>query len=768
MLQQLLEEAEISKQEFEESQKPSEQGNKPGRGTTSSKRGRGRGRGAGKTQTKLTDFVGKNNLKKTVSDDDAIKTDNVGIQELQTARQPKMVTGGTMRKYQLEGLQWLVSLFMNGVNGILADEMGLGKTIQTISLLAYLMENDINGPFLVVAPLSTLTNWIDELSFWTPTIPSCLYHGSKDERKELRETVMVNPGSKEFPIVVTSYNICMNDRKFLDKFNWRYIIIDEGHRLKNVDSKLIRELSYFNSENRLLITGTPLQNDLSELWSLLHFLQPNVFNKWDDFEAWFDFSDLADKSTYENIFTEDRKKSLVSSLHDVLRPYLLRRVKRDVGKMLPKKREYVIFAPLTEMQRDLYGAILDGSSRTYLTNKVVETLSMNTPLPIRTTSRGKKRKSPDSTGLCTPAKSARTSRDSTPASSLKSAKTTRSGRKVRKSYAELSDKQFFDSVESSETAGSEDDVDVEAKQRADTFTLAKKLVANKKLQNPDMQLRLCCNSPHNFFNPFIQPDGTPGTPDESLVAASGKMLLLDQLLPALFKDGHKVLIFSQFKLQLDILEDYAALRGWKYCRIDGSVAQQDRADQIKKFNTPPNQKTAANLFLLTTRAGGQGINLTAADTVILFDSDWNPQQDLQAQDRAHRIGQTRNVIVYRLATRNTIEEKLLEAAEGKRRLEKLVIKKGGVTADDAEGQSKALAGATETLIEELRQLLRKSDGEKFSADKAVIGPEELAILTDRSDEAYVRAEKGMDRMDAFKTLDIEKLAAGELLERLET
>lgn len=259
-----------------------------------------------------------------------------------------------------------------------------------------------------------------------------------------------------------------------------------------------------------------------------------------------------------------------------------------------------------------------------------------------------------------------------------------------------------------------------------------------------MQLRLACNSPHNFYNPWSQDSGLEV--DETLVTSSGKMLLLDRLLPALFERGHKVLIFSQFKTQLDILEDYARdLRGWNVCRIDGSVAQEDRQNQIREFNTNLDYK----LFLLSTRAGGQGINLASADTVILFDSDWNPQQDLQAQDRAHRIGQKRPVVIFRLATKGTVEEELLSSAGAKRRLEKLVIKKGGYKTmgqkmDKADSMSK----------EALKAVLLK-DGEvfKYTGGDVILSDEDLDILCDRSDASYVRAEKGLGDATGFKIVE---------------
>ncbi|OCK78189.1 ISWI chromatin-remodeling complex ATPase ISW2 [Lepidopterella palustris CBS 459.81] len=742
-------------------------------------------RGEGKSTGKISDFFKREDIEKKASKgnvaealqeaaaEEEVKKSDIGIQNLKSARQPRLVTGGIMRSYQLEGLEWLISLYENGINGILADEMGLGKTIQTIAFLAYLREKKSYGPFMIAAPLSTTSNWVEEFRKWTPDIPVVLYHGSKADRKEIREQRLKYPGSDEFPVVVTSYEICMNDRKFLAGFGWKFIIIDEGHRIKNLDCRLIRELQSYQSTNRLLITGTPLQNNLNELWSLLHFLMPAIFDKFDSFESWFDFSALGDRKSYEELFSEERKQYLVSSLHAVLKPFLLRRVKADVENMMPRKREYILFAPLTPMQRELYQAILDGTSRDYLEEKAVERLSLGstsgtaTPRSARSTG-SLKRKIHDSSAD-TPNKSAKSSREATPSNSLQGKR----GRgRPRKNYEEISDRKFFAQMEASTSSPGDSELDSEAEEeqiRTTTLALAKRQIGAKKLQNPIMQLRLCCNSPYNFFNPFISTSTGPTPkesfttetePDETLVTTSGKMLLLDALLPELLKRGHKVLIFSQFTTQLDLLSTYCtALRSWPVCRIDGSVPQAERQSQIRAFNKPAptsrkapkgqqqrEEEQACNIFLLTTRAGGQGINLAAADTVILFDSDWNPQQDLQAQDRAHRIGQTRNVIVYRFATRNTVEARLLAGAEGKRRLEKLVIRKGGVRAGGRPGKD----DAAKEELEELQRLLRREDGEKFDVDAVVggdmklLGKRELEVLLDRSDEAYVRAEKGLD------------------------
>ncbi|KAH0090567.1 SWI/SNF chromatin remodeling complex component, partial [Aureobasidium melanogenum] len=543
---------------------------------------------------KISDYLNKDDLKAKAGDksvnealaeeaDSGVKAGDIGVQNLRSAKQPALVTGGLMRSYQLEGLEWLTSLYENGLNGILADEMGLGKTIQTISFLAFLREKGTYGPFLIASPLSTTSNWVNEFHKWTPDIPVVLYHGSKQEREEIRRKRFKNPGSKDFPVICTSYEICMNDRKFLANYGWKFIIIDEGHRIKNLNCRLIRELQSYQSANRLLITGTPLQNNLTELWSLLHFLMPTIFDKLESFESWFDFSALNQRNGYEDILSEERKTNLVTSLHAILKPFLLRRVKTDVETSLPKKREYVLYAPLTATQRELYQEILEGNSRAYLENKAVESLSgTNTPRSTRGSSL--KRSRPEE-GSATPIKSVKSSRASTPATTA-SARGSRRAKKAQ-NYEELSDTAYFKQMQDQQSEDEEQPLnssEEEAQEQAQTLALAKKLIGAKKLQNPVLQLRLCCNSPHNFFYPFVEEDNSDV--DETLVTESGKMLLLDSLMPTLLERGHKVLIFSQFKTQLDLIETYCeVLRGWKCSRIDGGVSQPDRQEQIAQFNS---------------------------------------------------------------------------------------------------------------------------------------------------------------------------------------
>ncbi|PTB64662.1 hypothetical protein BBK36DRAFT_1123433 [Trichoderma citrinoviride] len=745
----------------------------------------------------------------------------LGEHNLQMATQPKCMVGGTMREYQLEGLTWMYEICSQGMSGILADEMGLGKTIQTISLIALLREQEqYLGPHLIVAPLSTLSNWIDEFHKWVPSIPIEMYHGNKAQREEIfRKKIMNHLKSgrptEKFPVVCTSYEMVLNDHHNLSRIKWEFIIIDEGHRMKNADAKLFQQLRQFSSATRLLITGTPLQNNLKELWSLLHFLLPNIFTDWEAFESWFDFSELGDEQGTQQFIEDQMKQDLVKKIHLILQPLLLRRIKQDVAAYLPKKREYVLFAPMTKEQTDLYKVISNKSidTRSYLEDKAVEMIRSKTAsrattrsssrarsttkkgeddkpvsLPLRQSARGKdrsaspanafslmmgkrgpgrppknaksnpessptiqtpKRKSPP-TSLASDPKSAKSSRQSTPLSTRGRRHAGRSYKEADSDEEKMSDDEFEEKLAREMATEDSDDksakpMSAEDTELAQTLDMAKKQISRKKLGNPLAQLRLVCNSPHNFYNPWAVATDIPV--DESIVTASGKMLLLDRLLKHLFLSDHKVLIFSQFTTQLDILEDYCReLRGWKVCRIDGSIAQADRRESIKLFNTNPDYK----IFLLSTRAGGQGINLASADTVILFDSDFNPQQDLQAQDRAHRIGQERPVLVYRLATKGTVEESLLLSADAKRRLEKLVIRKGGFKT-----MGQKLNEKEEELDPETLRALLLKDGQVYevSGGDDILSDQDLATICDRTEEAFEKAARGDGDADAFRVVE---------------
>ena len=465
---------------------------------------------------------------------------------------PGFIQGGQMRDYQVAGLNWLISLHENGISGILADEMGLGKTLQTIAFLGYLRHiMGITGPHLITVPKSTLDNWKREFAKWTPEVNVLVLQGAKEERHNLINDRLID---EKFDVCITSYEMILREKAHLKKFAWEYIIIDEAHRIKNEESSLAQIIRLFNSRNRLLITGTPLQNNLHELWALLNFLLPDVFGDSEAFDQWFSGQN------------EDQD-TVVQQLHRVLRPFLLRRVKSDVEKSLLPKKEVNLYIGMSEMQVRWYQKILE---------KDIDAVN----------GAGGKRES------------------------------------------------------------------------------------KTRLLNIVMQLRKCCNHPYLFEG--AEP-GPPYTTDEHLVTNAGKMVMLDRLLVRMKKQGSRVLIFSQMSRLLDILEDYCVFREFKYCRIDGGTAHEDRISAIDEYNKPDSEKF---IFLLTTRAGGLGINLTSADIVILYDSDWNPQADLQAMDRAHRIGQTKQVVVYRFVTENAIEEKVLERAAQKLRLDQLVIQQG--------------------------------------------------------------------------------------------
>ncbi|KAM4615502.1 lymphoid-specific helicase isoform 1-T1 [Polymixia lowei] len=597
------------------------------------------------------------------------------------AQQPGLFTGGVMRWYQIEGIEWLRMLWENGINGILADEMGLGKTIQCIAHIAMMIDRKVTGPFLVVAPLSTLPNWINEFRRFTPKVSVQLYHGPKPERgKLLRHVRSLQGPLNMYPVVVTSFEIAMLDIKVLQRFQWKYLIVDEGHRIKNLNCRLVRELKTLPTDNKLLLTGTPLQNNLAELWSLLNFLLPEVFDDLKSFESWFDVDTISAEA--ENVVANEREQNVLSMLHQILTPFLLRRLKSDVTLEVPPKKEIIVYAPLTAKQEAFYTAVV---------NKTI----------CKMLGREKKEAPAELTASGRPIRRTRKVVDY--------AKTERE--------ASYDLEKYLDSVRKEQEQSSTPVVDVQSPLDAQI---------NLKLQNILMLLKRCCNHPYLVEYP-LDPATQEFKIDEQLVQSSGKFLILDRLLPALKKRGHKVLIFSQMTSILDILMDYCYLRGFQYSRLDGSMSYADRDENMTKFSTDP----AVFLFLLSTRAGGLGINLTAADTVIIFDSDWNPQADLQAQDRCHRIGQTKPVVVYRLVTANTIDQKILERASAKRKLEQMVIHKNKFKGGRADlNQTKSCID-----LDELMGLLKTRDAEKeLKVSKGkVISDKDLETLLDRSD-----------------------------------
>uniref|UniRef100_A0A8C5AKB5 SWI/SNF related BAF chromatin remodeling complex subunit ATPase 2 n=1 Tax=Gadus morhua TaxID=8049 RepID=A0A8C5AKB5_GADMO len=488
-------------------------------------------------------------------------------------KQSTLLVNGSLKHYQVQGLEWMVSLYNNNLNGILADEMGLGKTIQTIALITYLMEHKrLNGPYLIIVPLSTLSNWVYELDKWSPSVVKISYKGSPG----LRRGMVPQLRSGKFNVLLTTYEYIIKDKQILAKIRWKYMIVDEGHRMKNHHCKLTQVLNtHYVAPRRLLLTGTPLQNKLPELWALLNFLLPTIFKSCNTFEQWFN---APFAMTGERVdLNEEETILIIRRLHKVLRPFLLRRLKKEVESQLPEKVEYVVKCDMSAIQKVLYRHMQRGILL---------------------------------------------------------------------------------------TDGSEKD--------------KKGKGGAKTLMNTIMQLKKICNHPYMF--PHIEesfaehlgyPNGVISGPD--LYRASGKFELLDRILPKLEATQHRVLLFCQMTTLMTIMEDYFAYRNFTYLRLDGTTKSEDRAELLKKFNEKGSQFF---IFLLSTRAGGLGLNLQAADTVVIFDSDWNPHQDLQAQDRAHRIGQKNEVRVLRLCSVNSVEEKILAAAKYKLNVDQKVIQAG--------------------------------------------------------------------------------------------
>ena len=529
-------------------------------------------------------------------------------------KQPKSIVGGTMRDYQLEGLNWLLKMHYCNINGILADEMGLGKTLQTISLIAQLILQDESAPSIVIVPKSTLSNWVKEFRRWCPSIDVFEFYAAYGERELLRPRI---PRVSSYHVLLTTYETVMAEKILLKGVKWNYLIIDEAHRIKNEKSVLSQVVRIFSTKHRLLLTGTPLQNNLQELWALLNFLMPSVFACSQDFNQWFDLTsaDLNDQSF------------IITQLHRILRPFMLRRLKREVETKLPPKKELYVFLGMTDLQRDIYKKIL--------------TRNID----------------------------------------------------IVNGFGEKS-----------------------------------------QLMNTIMQLRKTCNHPYLFES--VEP-GPPFLDGEHLIEASMKFKFLDKIIPRIIKKGSKILIFTQMTRLLDILDDFLTYRGYKFCRIDGSTHYIDRESQIDKFQA---EDSEINIFLLSTRAGGLGINLHAANTVIIYDSDWNPQVDIQAQDRAHRIGQTKVVTVYRFVTEGSVEEKIAERAAKKLKMDHLVIQKGALAnaakAPSVQEMNSIVQFGAQQVLKSTAQVIPEEDIDKllyYSEEKTKEIQEELSKLEEAFD-----------------------------------
>ena len=512
--------------------------------------------------------------------------------------QPSYIKHGTLREFQMHGVNFLAYNWCKGNNVILADEMGLGKTVQTVAFMNWLRhDRQQQGPFIVVVPLSTMPSWAETFDNWTPDINYVVYSGNEAARSTIREHELLADGNSrraKFHVLLTTYEYILADATFLSTIKWQFMAVDEAHRLKNRESQLYAKLLDFKAPSRLLITGTPMQNTLGELSALMDFLMPGKVHIDDNMDL-----------------TSEEAGAKINELTTAIQPYMLRRTKNKVENDIPPKTEKIIRVELSDVQLDYYKNIL---TRNYT--------ALN------------------------------------------------EGAKGQK----------------------------------------------QSLLNIMMELKKASN--HPFMFPSAEEkilNGSERREDilKGLITSSGKMMLLDQLLTKLRKDNHRVLIFSQMVKMLDILGDYLHLRNYQFQRLDGTIAAGPRRMAIDHFNAPDSNDFC---FLLSTRAGGLGINLMTADTVILFDSDWNPQADLQAMARAHRIGQTKPVSIYRLVSKETVEEEVLERARNKLMLEFITIHRG-VTDKDAKELTDKMARvgksiAEPTSSEDISRILKRR-GEKM-------------------------------------------------------
>ncbi|OBA27842.1 hypothetical protein HANVADRAFT_109651 [Hanseniaspora valbyensis NRRL Y-1626] len=624
-----------------------------------------------------------------------------------------------VKDYQREGYEWLISLYSNGLNGLLSDEMGLGKTLQILLLISFIweMEDLENAPdnniFLVVVPLSTIDNWVNEIDKFVPNLPKLKYYD-----KETRQSFWNKKNNNRFKggVLITSYQVVMNDiENFATMFNIKYLIIDEGHRLKNLDCKLINCLNRINltNGNKILITGTPLQNNLKELWSLLNFIMPSIFNDFESFNKWFEYDDDNNNNggdtsngVAKNLITK-MNETLLDNLHSILEPFMLRRLKKNVftNGELPFKKEFLINCPLDLRQKRLYNQLTNNSYDNYRIYFFLDA----TCLFIR------------------------------------------ENRNFVFGLNKLSDdliieylKYLYLKLNKNPMYQLQDNF----KDYFELFTKMDSVIFDKHIylqmkntlsNNAQMQKRHLINNPFIIFNPYYFYDDYSQFKnfDQFVNLQGNKFKKLNFLLPLLLAKKHKVLIFTQFVKNIQLLTDYLILSDIKFKVLTGTTKNQERSDDIKEFQ---DKKSDYNVYLISTRAGGLGINLTAADSIILYDSDWNPTIDKQAIDRSHRIGQTSNVAIYRLFCEYGYELQQFGRIISKNEMNEIVVENGNFNFD--------------RKISDFKEKIEPVSGKQLGIDIATTGfgfevkpddyngtdddftVEEKKILLDRSDKSY--------------------------------
>ncbi|KAG7381116.1 hypothetical protein PHYPSEUDO_006442 [Phytophthora pseudosyringae] len=790
-----------------------------------------------------------------------------------------------LREYQEAGVNWLISMCERRINGILADEMGLGKTIQTISLLAHLAcAQGLWGPHLIVVPTSCLVNWEMELKRWCPAFKVLTYFGSAKRRKELRQG-----WSKQnaFQVCITSYQLVVQDAHCFKRKKWYYLILDEAHNIKNWKSLRWQTLLTFSSQRRLLLTGTPLQNNLLELWALMHFLMPHVFASRKEFSYWFQnplalMVENGSDPTQSGDNGVEGGKDLVTQLHGIIRPFVLRRLKKDVAKQLPGKFEHVITCQLSRRQRFLYEDFISRSSTRramfgrgkgrganfmsmmnvlmqlrkvcnhpdlfeprpiaspldmpsihmhipsrcgYLVDEIVNkrprvALWTANNLPglelLRSEKFSSKRRRElffydvsvplpdDAVAAVPPAYEGK--KDIVRRIMKIAAKRREYWEQKRASVSQLQklhvglyldEPVFGDSLVRACTmptfislamevhmhrtqpfiGAREPTQALQAMVRAPEERLASlqpvvnksvcyvpkararparviyggggfayddNFVLSRKMQAEELEAKHAQPVVNRILAPYHNSFKRTQLffPDKALVQFDcGKLQQLAVLLRTLKRGGHRCLIFTQMSSMLNILEVFLNLHGHTYFRLDGATKVEKRQMLMERFN----RDEKIFCFILSTRSGGLGVNLTGADAVIFYDSDWNPAMDAQAQDRAHRIGQTRDVHIYRLVSEHTVEENILRKAQQKRHLDFLVMSEGQFTTDFFSKASlrELMVGSTD---EEPDGFESESELEDESTDEDIDDENEVSLDTVENAMAQLEDEEDVVAM----------------------
>ncbi|XP_062222377.1 protein PHOTOPERIOD-INDEPENDENT EARLY FLOWERING 1-like isoform X2 [Phragmites australis] len=778
----------------------------------------------------------------------------------------------SLREYQHIGLDWLVAMYEKRLNGILADEMGLGKTIMTISLLAHLAcEKGIWGPHLIVVPTSVMLNWETEFLKWCPAFKILTYFGSAKERKQKRQGWMK---PNYFHVCITTYRLVIQDSKVFRRKKWKYLILDEAHLIKNWKSQRWQTLLNFNSKRRILLTGTPLQNDLMELWSLMHFLMPHVFQSHQEFKDWFcnPISGMVEGQDKVN-------KEVIDRLHNVLRPFILRRLKRDVEKQLPKKHEHVIYCRLSRRQRNLYEDFIANSEtqstlasgnyfgmisiimqlrkvcnhpdlfegRPIISSFDMSGINMQLSYSVCMLLD----KSPfsqvdlsDMNFVFTQNEFSMTSWevDKVVAAFSPSITSMGSGLEISCSNKDHQGSNLTNIFEDIQKALREERIK-ESRERAASIAWWNKVRCQKRpVYGTDMREVLTVKHPvsdvlekrnnalchmdysssladlvvpsverfqkmldivesftcaipaaraptpvcwcskgkspvfiepayretcMNEFSPILSPIRPAIVrrqvyfPDRRLIQFDcGKLQELAVLLRRLKSEGHRALIFTQMTKMLDVLEEFINLYGYTYLRLDGSTPPEERQTLMQRFNTNPK----FFLFILSTRSGGVGINLVGADTVIFYDSDWNPAMDQQAQDRCHRIGQTREVHIYRLISESTIEENILKKANQKRALDDLVIQRGSYNTEFFKklDPMEFFSGHTSLNVENQQKECCMASGSSNEVGLVLSNADVEAAIRQAEDEADYMALKKLEQEEAVDNQEFSEEVAGRL------